>query len=303
MRVAAIFGLHDSMKSLRLFQRDSPATWTFGLPATADDASAVLIFGGDGTIHRHLAQLVKLRLPLLVVPRGSGNDFARALKIRSVRDALDAWRSFAAGAGNTNSIDLGVIAPVKATSAADLPQQRLPHSQYFCCVGGVGLDAEINRRANLLPRWLRTHAGYALCLPSALLRFVPTRIKISVSQSCDARAFVTRSDTTTMVAAFANAPAYGGGMKIAPNARLDDGKLEVCVVSGIGKSKLLCLFPTIYFGRHLRLPQVDSFQVERLRLETECGLEVYADGEYVCQTPIEVSVAPRALTVIVPCRP
>jgi diacylglycerol kinase family enzyme len=81
------------MKSLRLWPRHSPATWTWGLPATSDDASAVLLFGGDLAMHRHWAQLVKLRLPLLVVPRGNGNDFARALKIRSVRDALGAWRS------------------------------------------------------------------------------------------------------------------------------------------------------------------------------------------------------------------
>jgi diacylglycerol kinase (ATP) len=301
MRVAAIFGFHDSRKILRIFQRASPASWTTGLPATSGEASAILIFGGDGTVHRHLAQLVQLRLPVLVVPRGSGNDFARALKIRSVGDALAAWRRFAAGAGNINSIDLGVItAAVTAKSGADSGKEAAPRSHYFCCVGGVGLDAEINRRANLLPRWLRAHAGYALSLPSALLRFVPVRIKIAAAENCAARAFVTRSDTTTMVAAFANAPAYGGGMKIAPNARLDDGHLDVCVVSDMDKFKLACLFPTIYFGRHLRLRQVDSFPAERLRLETEHPLDVYADGEYVCQTPIEVSVAPRALTVIVP---
>jgi diacylglycerol kinase (ATP) len=248
-----------------------------------------------------LAQLVKLRLPVLVVPRASGNDFARALRIRSVGDAWGAWRRFAAGAGNSRSIDLGVIRrAVTAKSAADSGQPAAPDSHYFCCLGGVGLDAEINRRANLLPRWLRMHAGYVLSLPLALLRFVPLRIKIAATESGDARAFVTRSDKTTMVAAFANAPAYGGGMKIAPHARLDDGKLDVCVVSEMDKFKLVCLFPTIYFGQHLRLPQVDSFQAERLRLETEYPLEVYADGEYVCQTPIEVSVASRALTVIVP---
>jgi diacylglycerol kinase (ATP) len=103
-----------------------------------------------------------------------------------------------------------------------------------------------------------------------------------------------------MVAAFAKAAADGREMKIAPKARRDHGKLDVCVVSDMGKCKLVCLFPTIYFGRHLHLPQVDAFQAERLRLETEYPLEVYADGEYVCQTPIEASVAARALSVIVP---
>ena len=89
-------------------------------------------------------------------------------------------------------------------------------------------------------------------------------------------------------------------MKIAPQAQLDDGKLDICVVSDMDKFKLFCLFPTLYFGRHLSIPQVDYFQAERLRLETERPLDVYADGEYVCRTPIEVSVAQKALRVVVP---
>ena len=110
--------------------------------------------------------------------------------------------------------------------------------------------------------------------------------------------FVARSTKPIIVAAFANAQAYGGGMKIAPQAKLDDGVLDVCVIHKMNKLKLCCLFPTIYFGRHLRVPQVEYFQTERLRLETGDPLDVYADGEYVCHTPIEVSVAREALRVI-----
>ena len=87
-------------------------------------------------------------------------------------------------------------------------------------------------------------------------------------------------------------------MKIAPQAEFDDGKLDVCVLSDIDKFKLFCLFPTVYFGRHLSVPQIRYLQAEHVRVETEHPLDVYADGEYVCQTPIEVSVEPRALRVI-----
>ena len=66
------------------------------------------------------------------------------------------------------------------------------------------------------------------------------------------------------------------------------------------KLKLFCLFPTVYFGGHLKIPQVEYFQAQRLRLETEGPQDVYADGEYVCRTPIEVSVARGALRVVVP---
>lgn len=112
--------------------------------------------------------------------------------------------------------------------------------------------------------------------------------------------FVSAPMKGIMVAAFANTPTYGDGMKIAPQARLDDGRLDICIVRDINKSALVCLFPTIYFGRHLRLPQVEYFQTERLRVETDSLTEVYADGEYVCRTPIEVGVVRKALRVIIP---
>ena len=112
---------------------------------------------------------------------------------------------------------------------------------------------------------------------------------------------VARSAQAVVVTAFANAPAYGGGMKIAPRAQLDDGILDICVIGDMNRSKLFCLFPTLYFGRHLSIQQVEYFQTDYLRLETEEPLDVYADGEYVCRTPIEVRVAHGALRVIRPC--
>jgi diacylglycerol kinase family enzyme len=92
MRAVAIFGLCSSARDLKPFQKHSDATWRIGLPADSGEADAILIFGGGGTVHRHLAQLVKLKLPVLVVPCRSGNDFARALKLRNIRDAVVAWR-------------------------------------------------------------------------------------------------------------------------------------------------------------------------------------------------------------------
>ena len=94
MRVAAILGLGCSAKNLKPFQSDKSVEWWMGVPAPGDGADVILLFGGDGTIHRHLGQLVKLALPVLVVPAGSGNDFARALGLRRVRDSLTAWRRF-----------------------------------------------------------------------------------------------------------------------------------------------------------------------------------------------------------------
>jgi diacylglycerol kinase (ATP) len=116
----------------------------------------------------------------------------------------------------------------------------------------------------------------------------------------EAGAWTTRSDQPTILAAFANTSTYGGGMKIAPHAQMDDGQLDVCVVAGVDPFKLACMFPTVYFGRHLNISEVDYFKSARLRVETEMPLDVYADGEFVCRTPVEVTVEPGALKVLTP---
>lgn len=297
MQVATILGPGASLKQLKPFQVSGPI-WTYDQPGNSCAAEALIIFGGDGTIHRNLARLVQLQLPVLVVPCGSGNDCARALGLRSLRDSLAAWRRFSAGGGNVRTIDLGVITPLgKSEAIADSAPRR---RHYFCCVGGVGLDSEIARRANRLPRWLRANGGYALSFLPSLLKFVPFPMTILASPSQAPGPLTARSAKPAILAAFANAPAYGGGMKIAPQAQMDDGRLDVCVIENMDKLKLFCLFPTVYFGRHLRFAEVESFQTGHLQLVTEMPLAVYADGEYVCQTPVEVTVAPKTLRVIVP---
>jgi diacylglycerol kinase (ATP) len=307
MRAAVIFGPGSSIKDLKPFQKNSAVAWLTGLPADSNATDAILIFGGDGTVHRHLAQLVKLRLPVLVVPCGSGNDFAHALNLHRVRDSLAAWRRFSSGDSNVRSIDLGVITPLitdrpindgLSTDRQFAGEAPSPPEHYFCCVGGVGLDAEIARRADRLPRWLRAHGGYALSFLPALMRFAPIALKISMPGTEDRAALAARSAQPVVVAAFANGPAYGSGMQIAPRAKLDDGVLDVCIIPSMNKLKLFCLFPTIYFGGHLRIRHVKYFQTERLAIETDQPLDVYADGEYVCRTPIEVRVARAALRVI-----
>jgi diacylglycerol kinase (ATP) len=284
MRAAAILGPGNFSKWVAKFQRIVGAEWSSELSRSID---ATVIFGGDGTIHRHLPTLVDLQLPVLFVPCGSGNDFARALKLRSVDDSLNAWRSFVTGGRNVRDIDLGIIRESKVGGA---PATH----EYFCCVAGVGIDTEIVRRANALPKWIRSHGGYALSAPREFLRFAPFPMKISCDEA------PTSSFHPTILAAFANAPTYGGGMKIAPQAKLDDGKLDVCIVRAMDRFKLFCLFPTVYFGRHLSFDEVEYAQAETAKLETEYSLDVYADGEYVCQTPVEFAVARGALKVIIP---
>lgn len=321
MRAAAILGLGCSAKDLKTFQTDGnrpvanqtvanrtgtehpeKIEWRIGVPGVSEEADVILLFGGDGTIHRHLGQLVELAVPVLIVPAGSGNDFARALGLKRVHDSLVAWRKFRSGCQNVREIDLGVVFEKNCADEASAP-----HGYYFSCVAGVGLDSEVSRRANQLPRWLRGHGGYALSMLPSIFSFAPVQMKISSGDAagCQSRErggddWIIRSDHPTLLAAFANTPYYGGGMKIAPQAKMDDGLLDVCVIGGVDPFRLFCMFPTVYYGQHLRVAEVNYFQASRARIESERPLDVYADGEYVCQTPVEIEVRPTALKVVTP---
>ena len=280
MRAAAIFGLGTSPGQLKQFQSGSSAEWIEGLPASSSDADAVLLFGGDGTIHRHLGALVRLGLPVLVVPAGSGNDFARALGLRSLRDSLDRWRRFEAGGLEARSIDLGLIRPAGSTEK----------QHYFCTVATCGLDSSVARLAGRMPRWLRARGGYALSLIPAMAGFSAFKLRITSSSGS--------VESLTTLAAFANTPYYGDGMRIAPHAKTDDGLLDLCLVHEVNRVKLFCLFPTVYFGQHLKLREFEYSTMERARLETDSPQDVYADGEFVCSTPVEICAVRNALRVI-----
>jgi len=81
-------------------------------------------------------------------------------------------------------------------------------------------------------------------------------------------------------------------MKIAPpHADMSDGKLDACVISKLSPPRLLRLFPSVYSGSHLNFPEVEYFQQKRFQLTTQPVVDVYADGEYLCPTPVEIAVA------------
>ena len=279
MRAAAIVGPGNTARALKAFERLLPEGWA----SSVAQADVAIVFGGDGTIHRNLGSLVALDMPLLAVPCGSGNDFARALRLTTLLDALRAWHKFCAEGNNVRSVDLGIIRPRAGT--------QKDAGQYFCTVAGVGIDSGIIRRADRLPRWLRAHGGYALSAAAEFLDFAPFPMKLSAPGNNGLQ--------PTVLVAFANSPNYGGGMRIAPRAKLDDGMLDVCVVRAMSRWRLLRLFPTVYLGHHLRFRGVEYVQAARLTIETEPARDVFADGEYVCQTPVEVAVAPNALKVVV----
>jgi diacylglycerol kinase (ATP) len=298
LRAIAILGPNATLEDVRRFERPGVQLEPLSAGNPLAGADAALVFGGDGTVHDHLGEFVASQVPMLPVPLGSGNDFHRAVGTSSVEASLAAWRDFCAARNTSRRIDLGMISRIVATEPKFV--------SHFCCVGGVGLDSEANRRANAMPRWLRANGGYVAAVVGAIAAFKPQKITIEASVGRPTSAGAGLSASTSlqtiselaMFVAFANAPSYGSGMRIAPQARLDDGLLDLCFVRQVGKARLLRLFPTVFSGRHVGIKEVEYFQAERVRVETETPLDVYADGEFICQTPVEVTVAPKAMRVI-----
>jgi YegS/Rv2252/BmrU family lipid kinase len=266
-------------RAVEPFRKVSPDLKAIADLTGAADVSAALIFGGDGTVHRHLSQLSLRKIPALIVPVGSGNDFAKALGIRNNGIALAAWQRFCATGKNVRTIDLGRIHSVG--------QEIL-----FCCVAGMGLDADSNARANRMRPWLRSHGGYVIAAIQSIA--AGRRAKIHM------RSPLVENRSRSWLLAVGNAHRYGGGARIVPQANVDDGLLDVCFVRDMSKFKLLCVLPTVFWGGHLRLKEVSYYRVAVLEVDSDPELQIYADGEPVCETPAKFSVLPQALKVIVP---
>ncbi|HUI85468.1 MAG TPA: diacylglycerol kinase family protein [Candidatus Binatia bacterium] len=173
---------------------------------------------------------------------------------------------------------------------------ELAGTAFFCCIAGTGLDAAVNRRALRQSRWVRGHGGYILALLQTLGGFHPPHIAVSVES---AGVWQTRIDEPGFLIAAGNGPQYGNGMRLTHQACMDDGLLDLCFVRLLGKARLLRLFRVVYKGRHLGMKEVEYFPAQRLRIVTEPVMEVFADGEYICRTPVEIGIRRDALRIIV----
>jgi diacylglycerol kinase (ATP) len=168
--------------------------------------------------------------------------------------------------------------------------------RYFACVAGTGLDAAISRQTMKHPRWLRSHGGYVLALVETLVRFRAPQVTVSVE--IDGH-WQTPVRELGMLIAAGNGPRYGSGMRLAHLAELDDGLLDACFIRKLNKLRLLRLFPVVFRGAHIGMKEVEYWKATRIRIQTEPVMEIFADGEYACPTPVELGVQRGALRVIV----
>jgi len=249
------------------------------LAGMADDAAAasdaLVTVGGDGMVQFGAEAALRSGLPLGIIPAGTGNDAARALGVprrgeAAVHRFIEAWPR------GGRMIDV---------ARAELPGGEVRH---FVTALACGFDAVVNRQANSW-RWPRGTLRYVAAIFRRIGRFQPVHYRLVV----DGRA----EDLDAVILTLANGSSFGGGLRIAPAARPDDGLLDLVTVSPISRLLLVLIFPLAFFGLHVHHPAVRVRRVRELILE-QGGPVCHADGEAIAAPPLKVTVRPGALRVL-----
>ena len=237
---------------------------------------AIVVAGGDGMAHLGVNLAMEFGLKFGIVPCGTGNDTARALNIplgdvvwstQIVLDHLNLTRRIDVGRGRTND-----------------------KTFYFIGSVAAGLDSIVNARANRM-RFPKGPSRYKLALYLELLKFKALRYKLIVDGEYH--------ETQAMLCSVTNVPSYGGGMLVTPEAKINDGKLDLFIVHKITKAELTKVFPHVYTGTHVEHPSVEIVPVSSVTIDAG-NTPVFADGEAVGRSPLEVSIVADGLQVMAP---
>ncbi len=238
---------------------------------------ALLMIGGDGMVHLGINALAGSTVPLGLIPAGTGNDAARSWGL-PVGDLPAAVAAFLAGAQRPRTVDLGRV-------------RNADSAEYFAAALSAGFDAVVNERANAWS-WPKGRSRYNLAILRELAVFRPLRYRLEVDGAAE--------ELEAMLVAVANGQSFGGGMKITPKARIDDGELDLFVVAPVSRWKLLTLFPKVFQGKHVDHPAVSIRRVRSVRIELldrKAGVAGYSDGERLGALPVQVEIVPGALTL------
>ncbi len=252
----------------------------FAQEAVAARCKAVFVAGGDGTINEVVNGLVGSSVAMGVLPVGTGNVWAKELGLPTYTLTHPGRLVEAAqrlSDGDVRWVDVGRAG-----------------SRYFLLWGGVGIDAEVT--FFLEPRPRRTKRLGALAYLVAGLMVARDFQGVRTTVIVDDRTIRTR----TILILVSNIQLYGGLVRITPEARLDDGLLDVRIFKGVGLRWVLRHVVGVFTSRHLRDPKVVHFRGRRVAVYTAEPAPVQVDGEPIGTTPILFEVVPRALRVLVP---
>jgi len=239
-------------------------------------AKAIAAIGGDGTLMETAAGLFGFNVPLACIPMGNGNDFVHNLinlrESKSVDDKIRKCLNVLI-AGHCKTVDL-----ISVNNGIALN------------IGNIGLDADVADYASKIKHVFGS-MSYVISVVKNIFMFKPLSAVITVDGVEKAGVF--------SIIAVCNGKQYGGGFKIAPNARVDDGKLTLCFVEQVPKLKMLALFPSVLSGKHTHLKEFNFIECERVDIGYEGITKMCLDGNIVaCKAPINFTVMSAAMKVI-----
>ena len=234
----------------------------------------LVVVGGDGMFHLGVNAVVKSDIPVGLIAAGTGNDSARALGL-PIHNVVDGVAVLVSKIGKTRKVDL-----IESKS----------NDRTFYSFGAVsaGFDALVNARANTW-KWITGPIKYRFAMYRELAAFKPIPYRAVVDGV--ERVF------EAILCTVSNSPSYGGGLLITPEAKVDDGKLDLFVLNAISRMELIKLFPKVYYGGHVDHPAVEIIRVESLELHSP-GMPAYSDGEHVGAAPVTCVVSPKSLNVM-----
>ena len=252
--------------------------------AAADGAELVVAVGGDGTVHEVVNGLMQAdaekRPELAVLPRGTGTDFVRSLRLpREIEQAMGVARE-----GATREIDVG--------HASYVGWDGKPASAHFANFAGAGISGAIAHRANASSKALGGRLSFLWATIAVFAGWKSAELDVTVDGE-------RRTGAMFEVLAM-NGDYTAGGMWAAPDAAPDDGLLDALLIGDVTKADFVRTFPKIYRGKHLRHPKIELLRGHRVAVEARDPLPVALDGEQPGTTPAAFSLVPNALRVRVP---
>ncbi len=250
-----------------------PDLETRGRRAAVAGASGVGCIGGDGTVGLAAIGLLGTDATLAIFPSGTADDFAGSIGLKGLESAVRAVT-----AGNATRIDTGVVRTGERT-------------RHYVAIASCGFDSEVNEAANAMTVRLGGTGTYVAALIKTLSRFTPAGFTMDLDGE------IVRGQH--MLVAVGNSISYGGGMKVTPDASVVDGLLDVCMLRALSKPAFLRAFPRVFRGTHVTHPAVRMARVQRIHIEADRRVMVYADGERVGPGPATIEVAPGSLSVFV----
>jgi diacylglycerol kinase (ATP) len=236
-------------------------------------ARIVAALGGDGTVSLAANGILGSGAALAALPAGTGDDFAKAIGAGKLETAVELL-------ANPKTVDIDVI---EVTTGAE--------KRSYVNIAGAGFDSEVNETANGMTVKLGATGTYLAALVKTLSRYSPAGFAIQVDDE--------RMELDAMLVEVGNGRWTGGGMKVLPNALMNDGLLDVCIVEALSKPAFLRAFPRVFLGAHTTHPKVRMRTGTRVEVEANRRVLVYADGELVGSLPAIFEVRPGALPVVV----